>query len=392
MATSMTPRRPLFDDADPRPASGPRGLTVRPSRGRPLTARQKAFNRLIAKVERLRERFRTEQARLDEALIFHAEHVRPRITQAIRLRTDLVRELAPYLADRRLKAADRRVLSSILIDQLDDVLAHETDPPADLRALFTRLHGVDFDAAVADEMDGARVELEAMFEDMGLDIDLSDFHAGMSEADLAAQAAGLAERVREQARAAESGTRPGRRRSKREAEAEARQRKIDAARKTSLTSIYRRLAKVLHPDLEPDPSARERKSQIMQELTEAHARQDLHTLLRLEIEWMQGEGHDPARLADDAVAIYNEALNQQIAEMEFSLSMLYDHPKYADLIEDLDFGVRIVADGPAQVAALDDAIALLSAGVERLRSDRAFDEVRSAINLRRGPPKRRRAR
>ena len=47
----------------------------------------------------------------------------------------------------------------------------------------------------------------------------------------------------------------------------------------------RKLAKELHPDLECDPAEREKKSRVMQEITAAYARGDLHALLQLELEW-----------------------------------------------------------------------------------------------------------
>ncbi|MDQ3417913.1 MAG: hypothetical protein M3541_03900 [Acidobacteriota bacterium] len=52
---------------------------------------------------------------------------------------------------------------------------------------------------------------------------------------------------------------------------------------------------MLHPDLEQDPSLRERKTGLMQEVTAAHAGGDLHTLLRLELEWIDGDGPAAAR-------------------------------------------------------------------------------------------------
>lgn len=361
---------------------------MRAGRGRPLTPKQRSFNRLVAQVERLRAQLDTTQQALDRAAIFHAEHIQPRIAALVRVRTDLIRALVPYLRDTRLAVSDRHVLKSIVTRQLDALLEYDVDPPSDVRALFKELHGLEFDEAAAEDMDDARSELASMFQAMGLDVDLSGFQAGMDDAGLAAQAAQLADQLRAQASAAETAAPSYRRVSKREARAAERQRKVDEARKTSLTSIYRRLAKVLHPDLEPDPDARERKGQLMQELTAAHGRQDLHALLKLEMEWAHGAGDDVSRLADDALAVYNEALKQQAAELEMTAALLFDHPKYTSVVREMDFGVRTIADGPSDARALDQDIATLTDGLTALTSDRAIDEVRAVIAMTRGPKRR----
>jgi len=388
----MSPQRPLFDDLNPpqRPAAE-RSLTLRADAGRPLSPKQKAFNRLITRIERLQAQLATEQQRLDEALIHYAAHVRPRRTQVIALRTDLLLLLRPFLTDRRLKAPDRRILKTLAIAQLDDVLAIEPQPSIDVRELFEQLHGQSYDDAIHDDMETMRAEMEDMFGGLGLDVELSGFKPGMTEEELAAQTAEFAAQLRQQAEAASAAT-TGRPQSKREAREADRKQRIEDARKTGLSSIYRRLAKALHPDLEPDPEARERKGALMQELTAAHARRDLHTLLRLELEWIHHEGSDTARLADDALAIYTDALTQQASQLDFETSMLRRHPKYAEVVAVSEFGVPNILDGPTEAARLDHALEALSAGVERLQSEHALEEIRQTIALQRSDTRRRRRR
>jgi hypothetical protein len=58
-------------------------------------------------------------------------------------------------------------------------------------------------------------------------------------------------------------------------------------RKRSIAKLYKQLARVLHPDLEQDRGLQSEKVQLMQELTEAYRQNDLHTLLRLELQWIE---------------------------------------------------------------------------------------------------------
>jgi hypothetical protein len=163
-----------------------------------------------------------------------------------------------------------------------------------------------------------------------------------------------------------------------------RERRREAKRKASLSGIYRQLAKLLHPDLEPDPGARGRKEALMQEVTAAYARQDVHTLLRLQLEWLHREEADVARLTDDALRGFNDALGEQVAELELAVEALYMNPKYAPLMEDIGgFGGHVVRDGRAQAGELDQLLAHLDVAVSRLRAPDALADVTLLIQERR---------
>jgi hypothetical protein len=64
----------------------------------------------------------------------------------------------------------------------------------------------------------------------------------------------------------------------------------------------------------------------MQQVTAAYAGGDLHTLLRLELEWIQGEGPDAGSLADETLDAYAEVLRQQVAQLRAEVMELPLHP------------------------------------------------------------------
>jgi hypothetical protein len=155
-----------------------------------------------------------------------------------------------------------------------------------------------------------------------------------------------------------------------------------------LGSVYRRLVKELHPDLEPDPAERERKSRVMQDITAAYTRGDLHALLRLELEWLDPAGSDVARLNRERLRAYTEFLKQQATELEAESQMVRFHPRYAPLVVDGPFGLPMVIDGPGEVERLDTIIEQLRSALERLSSNEALQEVRGAIREYRDSEKR----
>ncbi len=206
----------------------------------------------------------------------------------------------------------------------------------------------------------------------------------MSDEEAAARVAEVEDEVRRQSDEAQSGSRPEPRRTKREAREDERLRQTEELRKGATGTIYRRLAKVLHPDLEPDAEVRRRKSALMQELTAAYASNDLHTLLRLELEWIHHEETDVARLTDEKLGTYNQILREQAAQLEAALTELPIHPRYQSLLgpEGL-LGIAIPFDDPVRMKALDFLIAGLGDHRARLQTEDALLEVRAAIRARR---------
>ena len=367
----------LFDD-DPADASADGVLVVRPHT-RPKGKKEQAVSRLLTKVQSLRQRVEQKRHSLDEALVFHAAHVAPREQRLTELRTDVVRALRPFVGDARLKPADRRILRTILTSQVDEILAHDAAPEQDIRDLFAALHGVDLAEVVEEELEQARSEMEAFFSEIGLDMDVPEWRADMTEEEMAAAAAQMAHGLREAAEAG-AGSQPDHRRSKRERREDERRRQFERLRKVNLSAVYRRLAKALHPDLERDPVLREQKSTVMQEVTTAYASNDLHALLRLELEWLDGDPTGAGQRADETLDAYIQLLKEQEAELQTEYATLPLQPRYQALTaHDGPFGLPTLVDGPSEVRELDVAIEGLRAAVERMAAGKAWQEVRGLI-------------
>ena len=145
---------------------------------------------------------------------------------------------------------------------------HLEMPDSDLQALFERLHDVSYAQAVQADIKEAQAGMAAIFDELGLDVELPELRTDMTEEDAAAAAAQLVDELRRVEESRDAATQsPRHEKTARAADERARQH--EQLRKDSLGSVYRRLVKVLHPDLEPEPAERERKSRIMQDVTAA---------------------------------------------------------------------------------------------------------------------------
>jgi hypothetical protein len=114
-------------------------------------------------------------------------------------------------------------------------------------------------------------------------------------------------------------------------EKEAKEKEIEAARNRSIGSIYKQLAKMIHPDLEQDPKLKMIKGEQMQKLTSAYESGDLHTLLSLELEWLKVEENNLQKLSDEKLGIYNELLKEQVEELQDEINLLPGNPRYFQL-------------------------------------------------------------
>jgi hypothetical protein len=370
----------LFDaDTDDRRMTG--DLVLRAQPNRPLTKAQRTFNRLVGKIETLRNKLAAETRRLDAALTYDVQHLHPRRLTLAALRKDLLRALGPFLDDPRLpRKRERKALEGIIADHLDALVQAEGSlADGDLRALFERVHRISFDRAEREGFEAVRSMMEEAFDEIGLDVDLSHIQPNSGEETLAAKAADMADRLQQQFDE-EAGARSDRPKSKRQSAKEMRLKQAEEIRKKSLATIYRQLAKALHPDLEPDPERRQRKVALMQELTSAYHDNDLHSLLRLELAWLQREEGDVERLTDEKLAVYNQVLKEQVDELQWELDELPYHPRYQPvMVETGPFGVSALTDGPTEEWRLDRMIVDMEAGLARLRTDEALAEVRGAI-------------
>jgi hypothetical protein len=104
---------------------------------------------------------------------------------------------------------------------------------------------------------------------------------------------------------------------------------------TDINSLYRELAKLLHPDLEQDEALRHEKEQLMKELVQARNNRDLHALLVIRSKaqrFLEGKG---AQLKEHTYTLeqlkrYNKELKEKLQEQQQQFSM--------DLFESMFFG------------------------------------------------------
>ena len=332
------PRKPR------KPSATPAGLMITRTSDGVLSPAQLEFNRLMKRLESARAKQLREQARLDELLVISIRDLMPLIDDLHRANRDIVFHASDALKEIKFSDKRRRWLKSLVSGKATDLLEDscgltpedlvrlkeiiaELEPPhSKKRAQQEAMDDADDDA---EDFEFMRAMLEKVARESGMDLDLSDMDPGMHPADFERE---MAERF--QAAAERSGTTTSKRPRKQTKAQIERARKLqeqEDAKKQDFKSLYKQLAKALHPDLEPDPELKLHKETWMKRLTGAYAAGDLRELLQIEMEWLGEEATNLASASDHKLMIYCDVLKQQISDLKRQTDGLLREPQYGPL-------------------------------------------------------------
>jgi hypothetical protein len=355
------------------------GLVHVPTEGQPLTQAQEAFRSLLARVESLRESIDAEEGKLDAALSFYATEIVPRLAKQAALRKELVRAMAPHVNEtflsRKQERLEMKEMIQVFLDHIAKTERGLTD--ADLREIFSAVHGIGYAERERQTLASVKAALARMYDEAGIEADFSELDSAASEADFMAKAEELTARVRKMKEAELEAAHCGEAGHHQSHDADLRA--AEEFRKRSIANIYKQLARVLHPDFERDSERQKHKVQLMQELTVAFRQNDLHTLLRLEMEWIENEGGNVERLTDEKLGVYNDVLAGQVEGLEKRFRGLAFHPRYRPIVV-FDCGLLQKVDGADAVRELDDSIAEIERSLALMGTVKTTEDLLAAVS------------
>lgn len=294
-----------------------------------LSKTQKTFNKLIKQIEKQRAQLAVWEELIADVQQGYAGKLAPLLEQSQELRLQLLRRLDQAHSHPTLTKTDRRTLAELIIDLAAALLEERSDAAdaadateadsddAEMKAIYNRYSGADYDEEVAEELAGMRSALED-----ALGIDIGDIEADSAEELMArvnAQFNGSGdpdEMAREQSGA--------RKKTAKQVAAEARQQAQAQQIRQSIRDVYRKLASALHPDREADPQERDRKTGLMQQINEAYAKNDLLKLLELQLELEHIDQGAIDNTSEERLKGYNSVLKEQLAELSQEIERIQD--------------------------------------------------------------------
>jgi hypothetical protein len=331
-ATKTSEKNMQNEPFEPGASQPQKELAIKKGNKQQLSKKQTEFNRLVKKLEKARAKLHQKTEKLNEGLKYFGTHIHPLEQKLTGLRITCVKTLYTFYKEPKLLSkSNKKLLKEMIGGSLNNIFSLlPGKPDKELKDIFTDVTGISYDQMEKERFEEMKWEMEELFETMGVNINLDDLDVGMSEEEIARKMAEMQEEMNKQKEAPGKKKGPGKKTQK-QLEYEERQQKLDEARKKNIGGIYKQLAKTFHPDLEADSELKQQKEELMKQLTVAYEKNDLHTLLKLEMEWIKKEEGNIDDLTDDKLGIYNEVLREQVGQCEMEMEELLSHPRYTPL-------------------------------------------------------------
>jgi len=349
-------------------------LIVQPSEQAALTPAQQRFNDLLAQIEQLSGQIQRLQAWSDQHRYAHIQALRESLQLSQAHRKSLL-----LFVHERLQTADfterQQRMARGLLRGLMAHLATTHDPEVQALAEIY-VNEEDEQEAAKEQAEAAQRLRERIEEALGQPIE----KPGQYQTPEEMMAAGMRQWQRQQQadeerktakRAARKAQKQAQKKSAAAEKGEvpaALMRELDA--KSAIRTLFRQLASALHPDREPDDTERLRKTSLMSEVNAAYEKNDLSTLLRLQMQVTRGNSliaAGSARMTDDKLMAMSLLLKEQVAALEDDLDQLQSR-----LSRELCVPVRADADEAA-----------LSQSLQRIQADQRHSADSLAADLRR---------
>jgi len=297
--------------------ASPQTISIAPGHNKSaLSPGQKTFQSLIRQIEKRRQRLRGWETTTPIFQQRYVDEMLPLDRESSALLGKLVRRLDEASQQKGLTKTELRTVSDLITGMAGELLDQGDD--AELKAIYDRHSPSDYDSEAAADAGEMKAMFEAMLGvDLGDDIDLSSPDEVMRRAHASMEEQWAREQAEYQAgQQARETRRAGRKPTAKQAAAQARKEAEQAALGQSIREVYRKLASALHPDREPDPEERARKTALMQRVNQAYGRNDLLRLLELQLELEHIDQHAIDNITEGRLKHYNKILREQVRELD----------------------------------------------------------------------------
>ena len=290
-----------------------RSVSIAPDHSNAILSKgQRAFNTLIRQIEKRRNRLGAWEAVVPAFQKKYVDDLLPLERVSTDLQVKMVYRLDDAFDAKGLTKAERRMISELIAGLAGNQLEDSDD--AKLKAIYNRHSESDYDSEAAAELEDMKSALEAILGvELGDDLDMNSPEEVLQRAHARMEEQQAQEAAESQAR---EERRAKRKKSAKQLAAQARQEAEQAQLSQSIREVYRKLASALHPDREPDPQERERKTALMQRANQAYAKGNLLQLLELQLELEHIDQSAINGISEDRLKHYNRILKEQLNELD----------------------------------------------------------------------------
>jgi hypothetical protein len=297
-------------------------LTIPDSAGRALSPAQQLFNKLSGEIDALSAVLEQEPVRMQQLYALFLTHVKPVFaeTGALWLQmAEAVQQKTEALKTSRSQKGEAEALIRKMLEEAEDY-------GADVEHHALRILYPLSDAGFGISEGGFRsAEPSVSAGEIG---DSKRMVIEKSEIGYVATGSNAKRNPRSSFADSSHWFKPPKRRL---SKAEKARKAFEQSKQKQLKSIYITLAKLLHPDTEPDPVLALEKQEYMKLVTQAYQAKDFTGLLRLELEFVHKEAAHLEQLAENRLAMYNEVLQEQLKHLRLRLDEMRSNPAYYEI-------------------------------------------------------------
>ena len=323
------------------PSSKQNSLIIGKAGKKKLSKNQEAFNKLTQRIEKLQKDIEKKQLQFDLALKMYGNQLHPAQLKILEARYKMITVLWNIYSGNRLSKPDQRSLKMVLQQHLEEYFDQtEVEPDAVIQNIFTQLEGVSYEKMVQEETDRRNAEMQDAFAKIDVNMEGVDMKDEAAMAKKVAEAKARIAALQEQNEEFERLREAKRKKSAKQLEAEKMQKAVDEMKQKNISTIYKQLAKLFHPDLEQDEDKKVDKEILMKELIAAYEAKNLHALLMLELKWIHKETDHLESLTEEKLAIYLQILKEQAGNLDYQRNSIFQQPQYAVLANEFGFSVQ----------------------------------------------------
>lgn len=335
----------------------------------PLSPAQKKFNSLIKQIDKQKKLLTEWQDTFSQVHQQAVDKLEPLKKTLQEHQTAMVRLLDQQFTSHKFTTNQQDKLSHLISNTCEDLL--QSEDSEELKTLYNKYSGSDYDSEAQEEQEMATDFIKSMLErEFGVSLEDDEFDMDNPQA----TAERLFNKVKQQQEQAEAeqATRPKRKKSAKQLAKEAKEAEEAANVSKSIQAVYRQLTSALHPDREPDPVERERKTELMQQVTVAYGNKDLLKLLELQLAVEQIDQSKLNNIAADRLKHYNKVLSDQLRELQEEVFL-----KEEEIRTLLHIGPFEPLSPKRLIMLLKEDISAMHQGIARIQHDlRLFRDVK----------------
>ena len=290
-------------------------LEIRQTEKQPLSQKQIQFNKLIADIEKLKQKLQDQEVQLAEARSIYQNKLYPLEKEINFLRMEIVLVFKKHHQELKWKKKEEDMLREVVGMHLMNFPLEFIDEHPELKSAVEYFNKLNKKNAKDQKMvlGFIKDQLENQLESMEVNFDREVLRALESEEEIQKFMDELKGRIEEaQETFASKGTD-----FKKTSTKNKKSKKDDSvdSEELNLSKIYKSLAKIFHPDLEIDPEKKIQKHHLMQSLTNAYKNGDITMLLMLELEWVKESKKDLEELSERQLTSYIKVLREQVTSL-----------------------------------------------------------------------------